>query len=110
MNLPPSTALLVILLSASHAYCADPFNGIKPERELLITNPKVVDDARAKYPGPWSFGGLVNELVGPEKAAACVRAWLEKWMFRQTVNGFEVQPRTDLDTLNGASAFNGGYG
>lgn len=89
-------ASLVLLLSASGANCADHFHGIVPERELFITQPKVVDDARAKYPGPWSFGGLVNELVGEDKAGECMRTWLETWLLKQTVNGFEVPARPGI--------------
>ena len=90
------TASLVFLLTASRGNCADPLNGIRPGRELFITDPKVVDDARAKYPGPWSFGGLVNELVGEGKAGACMRAWLETWVLKQTVNGFDVPARPGI--------------
>ena len=90
------TASLVFLLTASRGNCADPLNGIRPGRELFITDPKVVDDARAKYPGPWSFGGLVNELVGEDKAAECMHAWLETWVLKQTVNGFEVPVRPGI--------------
>jgi hypothetical protein len=96
MNIRIQTVSLVFLIVASRASCADPFSGIRPERELFITHPKVVDDARAKYPGPWSFGGLVNELVGEEKAGACVRAWLETWVSQQTVNGFDVPARSGI--------------
>ena len=96
MMLSLRSSLLVVLLSTVSAYCADPFNGIKPERELFITNPTVVDDVRAKYPGPWSFGGLVNELVGEDKSGVCVREWLKTWVLRQTVNGFEVPPRAGI--------------
>src|SRR6185436_9156788 len=96
MNIRTRTASLVFLLLASRALCAEPFGGIRPERELFIIHPKVVDDARAKYPGPWSFGGLVNELVGEDKAAACLRAWLETWVLQQKVNGFDVPARPGI--------------
>ncbi len=96
MNIRIRTASLVLVLMVSRASCADPFGGIRPERELFIVQPKVVDDARAKYPGPWSFGGLVNELVGEDKAGACMRAWLETWVVRQKVNGFDVPARPGI--------------
>ena len=96
MDIRICTASLAFLLSAVRAPCAEPFGGIRPARELFIVHPKVVDDARAKYPGSWSFGGLVNELVGEDKAGACVRAWLETWVFQQTVNGFDVPARPGI--------------
>ncbi len=98
MKLRIHTASLGLFLTAWNAQCAEPLSGIRPERELFITNPKVVDDARAKYPGPWSFGGLVNELVGEDKAAECMRTWLETWVLKQTVNGFEVPARPGIMT------------
>src|SRR4051812_40195719 len=45
---------------------------IHPERELLITAPAIVDSAPATYPGSWSFGCLIEHLVGPERAGGCV--------------------------------------
>ena len=47
-------------------------NAIRPERELIITHPAVVDSEKARYPGAWSFGVLVEQLVGKEKAADSV--------------------------------------
>ena len=51
---------------------------IRPERELLITHPSVVDSEFAKYPGPWSFGALVEEIFSKEAARDVVRDWLEQ--------------------------------
>jgi hypothetical protein len=52
---------------------------IRPERELLITHPAVVDSDFAKYPGPWSFGVLIEQLVGKDAAPQVVREWLEQY-------------------------------
>jgi len=66
---------------------------IRPERELLITAPAILDSPAAQYPGAWSFGGLLDELVGPEAAGTCVRQWLESWNGKQKVNSQEMAPR-----------------
>ena len=95
MSIRTSAVALLVILAASRIISAEPVR-IRPERELLITNPAVMDDARAKYPGPWSFGGLIDEMVGQENASACVRAWLESWAAAQSVNGFEVPPRPGI--------------
>ena len=70
---------------------------IKPERELLITSPAVVDSDLASYPGSWSFGGLIEELAGKEQASDCVRAWLNTWMEPQTANQQVVLPRRQIE-------------
>jgi hypothetical protein len=49
---------------------------IHPERELLITDPVILDSAYAQYPGPWSFGALVEEIFGKEKAPEAIHRWL----------------------------------
>ncbi len=69
---------------------------IHPERELLITAPAIVDSAAAQYPGPWSFGGLIEALAGEEKASACVREWLESWNQKNKVNELEMEARYDI--------------
>lgn len=47
--------------------------------ELLITSPAVVDNGRATYPGPWSFGYLLEHAYGKERAGAVVAEWLRGW-------------------------------
>ena len=69
---------------------------IPPERELLITAPAVVDSDAAQYPGAWSFGTLVEQLVGPEKASGAVRDWLETWLVPKEFKSQVVGPRRDI--------------
>ena len=97
MSIRIRAVALLVTLAVLHTASAEPVR-IRPERELLITNSAVVDDARAKYPGPWSFGGLIDEMVGQENAGACVHAWLESWAVAQNVNGFHVPPRPGILT------------
>jgi len=69
---------------------------IRPERELLITAPTIVDSDAARFPGAWSFGHLIQELVGAEGASACIREWLGTWQTAQTVNGQIVPARLGI--------------
>jgi hypothetical protein len=48
-------------------------------KELLITDPQVVDSKAATYPGAWSFGNLLDQACGKEEASAQVAQWLERW-------------------------------
>jgi hypothetical protein len=51
-------------------------NDIKPEKELLITHPALMDGKRTEYPGPWSFGTLMAELAGND-GRELVKKWLD---------------------------------
>lgn len=54
-------------------------HAIVVEKELLITDPQVVDSDYARYPGAWSFGYLMEEAFGREQAPEQVAQWLENW-------------------------------
>jgi hypothetical protein len=84
---------LLAVLAAGPARAAVKGKDIYPERELMITSPAVVDGPQAKYPEAWSFGGLIERLVGKDEASACVREWLETWTKKEVVNRQEVDPR-----------------
>jgi hypothetical protein len=81
--------LSVSPLMAEHVKPSD----IRPDRELLITHPAVVDSEFAQYPGPWSFGALIEELVGKEQAPEAVYQWLECFYWNSSVG---QRPREDL--------------
>ena len=66
---------------------------ISIEKELLITDLSVVNDARASgADGAWSFGGLMTALA-PNDAPALVKQWLDSFERRQDVNDFPLPPR-----------------
>jgi hypothetical protein len=66
---------------------------ISIEKELLITDLSVVNDARASGPGgPWSFAGLMTALA-PGDATGLLKQWLDGFEQRQHVNGFPLLPR-----------------
>jgi hypothetical protein len=52
---------------------------IVTDKELLITSLEVVNGPEASYPGPWSFGHLMDEAFGKELSRKAVAAWLDKW-------------------------------
>ncbi len=85
--------LLQVAIASAAAPTGNRAEDIKPEKELLITNPAVVDSERAHYPGPWSFGALVEEQVGKDRASDAIRAWLETWTHPVKLNGQTVPPR-----------------
>lgn len=97
------TALAALLLATAPARAEEICTftapaGISIEKELLITDLSVVNDARASgAQGAWSFGGLMTALA-PEGAAALVKQWLASFDARQTVNGFALAPRPAMRT------------
>jgi hypothetical protein len=86
-------SILALAFVACPARAAVKGKDIFPERELLITAPSVVDSPTAQYPEAWSFGGLIERLVGKDDAPGCVREWLETWTKKQKVNSHDVAPR-----------------
>ena len=66
---------------------------IVPERELLITDPAVVDSHEARYPGPFSFGYLFEEMAGERDVAEFLLGWLGTWERDQMVNHHRVAAR-----------------
>ena len=66
--------------------------GISIEKELMITDLSVVNDARAAADGAWSFGGLMTALASND-APALVKQWLDSFERRQDVNGFPLPSR-----------------
>lgn len=72
---------------------------VMPEKELLIRDLNVVESARTVYPGPFSFGALMEGLEGnnaQKKAPDLVRAWLDTWRTDQKVNGDTVPARAAI--------------
>ena len=72
---------------------------VVPEKELLIRDLNVVESSRTVYPGPFSFGALMEGLEGnnaEKKAPDIVRAWLDTWRTDQKVNGDTVAARASI--------------
>jgi hypothetical protein len=69
-------------------------------KELMITNLSVVNDARTKGPDwPWSFGALMTRMAGPTDPSAFVVKWLQTWENDQPVNGFSIPKRAQIRKL-----------
>jgi len=63
------------------------------EKELLITDVRVVGDARARNNGPWSFGGIMKAMAGTRDEQQFVKGFVESWMQDQNVEGATVKAR-----------------
>lgn len=82
---------------------------VKPKRELLIRDLSVVDDpVRTQFGGPagdprvgaWSFERLMQRLSPTDaQGPAVTEAVLRSFLSEQTVNGFKIAPRTQMDPL-----------
>ena len=90
----PLRTFAAVLSLVSTAFCQTGNPKIIPDRELLITQPSITESPRALYPGPWSFGKLMEELVGPDDASDAVRDWLVGWASVQQIDNQFIYPRT----------------
>jgi hypothetical protein len=115
----PIVAAILWLVSATvqaEEICTFPApKDISVEKELLITDLSVVNDARASgADGAWSFGGLLAALA-PGDAPALAKHWLDSFDRQQHVNGSPLAPRPAVRTLvtkpwmlkEGATTFDG---
>lgn len=69
------------------------------EKELMITDPLVVRDNRAKNMGPWSFGGIIQAMKGSANAQDFVKGFVESWLTDQTVDGATVKARAKIQNM-----------
>jgi hypothetical protein len=82
---------------------------VRPNRELLVTDLSVVEDpVRTSWTGAggdprtaaWTFGRLMEKLAPTEGLApAFVEAFFDTWLSDQTVNGFTVEARPQIDNF-----------
>ena len=70
---------------------------------LMITDLKVVNDPRASQGGKWSFGYLMRAMANTPATGIVpeefVRRWLAHWEHDQSINGFTVRKREDIQTV-----------
>ena len=96
---------------------------ISASDSLLIRHLGVVEDASRTSAacgqpsmGVWSFGYLMEQMANTPVTGVTgsqfVRAWLDRWMTAQPVNGFNVGPRTMMqaEILDPWIAASGGSG
>lgn len=74
---------------------------VDTDRELLIRDLGVVEDAVRTGPGgAWSFGHLMESMApSPAEAPALVEAMLSTWLEDQTINGHVVAARPAMRDL-----------
>lgn len=66
-------------------------------KELMITDLSVVNDARASGPnGAWSFGHLMAALAPNRGNGDVVKDWLRSWETRSQINGFPLDTRPQI--------------
>jgi hypothetical protein len=71
---------------------------VDAERELLIRDVSVVDDARASGDGVWSFKHLMEAMApSPEAAPEMVEGMFRSLSEEQVVNGLAIAPRPNVD-------------
>jgi len=73
-------------------------------RELLVIDPSVLGDGRAKNDdadGAWSFRARLDEIAGTAHAGDAALAWLEQWRDVTSVgtDGAPVTPRPAVDDV-----------
>lgn len=77
-----------------------PQRPVVPMKELLITDPAVVDSGRTVYPGAFSIGHLFDEMAGQNgDGRELMRDWLECWNEPYEVNGDRVGARPKMRAL-----------
>ena len=81
IRIPFTRCAMIIFFSVLSPVLAGDFQDhpIVVEKELLITDPLVVDSKMATYPGAWSFGYLLEQACSHEQAPSKVAVWLESW-------------------------------
>lgn len=94
--LPGALGASIALSAASLA--AQPIP-IDADRELMITDVGVVDDARAIGSGAWSFGTLMTRQAGVVPPPRFVEAWMRTWLTPQVVNGHNVFDQGKADAI-----------
>lgn len=71
-------------------------HAVEIDRELMILDVSVVDDARAKT-GAWSFGALMTQMAPNDAAApAFIKAWLQTWEQDPPINGLPLDKRAAI--------------
>lgn len=69
---------------------------VVPDKELLVTATEVVDSPHATYPGKLSFGYLMEQAFGKEKAPEIVHHWLLSWEYDFLLRDQTIKARKDV--------------
>lgn len=69
------------------------------ENELMITDVRVVGDARARNNGPWSFGGIFKAMAGRRDEQQFIKGFVESWLEDQYVGSIVVKARPRIQEV-----------
>ena len=70
------------------------------EKELIMTNVKVVESSRAKeVVGPWHIRTLFSNMIGGAEPSQLMLQWLGEWEEDRTVNGLVIPKRPRIREL-----------
>ncbi len=83
----------LFILSSIVLKAAGDRHPIKPEHELIITSPSVVNSKLAKYPGPLSFGRLLEANYGKNIAPEIAKTFILSFARDTTVNEQTIPAR-----------------
>lgn len=77
--------------TSSAAQFGSPTITIDPDRELFVTDVRVVDHPGYVSPGrDWHFGTMMDRISGSLPADQFVTDWIDTWLTPQPVNGVDV--------------------
>jgi len=102
---PTSTADMAELAATPPSCVAD----VSEPKELMITDLRVVEDARATGSGVWTFKHLMESMApSPAQAPEMVRQMFSTWLSDQTVNAQTIVARPAIAGLVLDPWLNGG--
>jgi len=108
MNLAVISTIMVATVGAT-GVCESVAQGeaIIPDKELMITNLSVVEDASRTSNScdpstgltlpVWSFGRLMKDMSGTNDPSDFVLQWLRTWKKSQTINGDVIGARATIE-------------
>lgn len=72
-------------------------------KELMITDLSVVESAHSSNGGQWTFKHLITQMMPQTNPTAreksdFVLSWLSQWTTTQSINGFDVPSRAQMQT------------
>src|SRR5688572_1173631 len=72
--------LLLLLILATPVMANQCDVTVVPEKELVIVNPLVLEDARAKAGGPWHMASLLRQMLPPGAGDKDLSDFLLRWL------------------------------
>ena len=95
----PCHAQNVALLSHPDKLTPEEKHPVFADKELLITDKAVVDSEEARYPGHLSFGYVMEQLAGKDRAGTFTLEWLRLWLTDQEINRDTAPARPAMEGI-----------